>query len=64
MEAELKAWGNSLGIIIPKEVLNELDLRKGDKVEMDLIPKKRIDGFGIAHGARPFEDHDRDHHAF
>ncbi|PIN81686.1 hypothetical protein COV11_01430 [Candidatus Woesearchaeota archaeon CG10_big_fil_rev_8_21_14_0_10_30_7] len=55
VEAVLKEWGNSMGIILPAEKLKELNLKKGDKIEIDLLSKKKIDAFGIAKGAKPFE---------
>lgn len=56
VETEVKEWGNSLGVIIPAEKVRELKLRKGDKVTVEVITKKRIDAFGIARGAPPFEE--------
>ena len=64
MKVELKEWGNSLGVILPSEALKELSLRKGDKVEIDIVAKKRINGFGIAKGARPFEEEKEAHAEF
>jgi len=55
VEVELKEWGNSIGVIVPTEKLKELGLQKGDRVEIDLVQKKRIDGFGICKGAKLFE---------
>ena len=56
VEVELKDWGNSLGVILPKEKLRELKLQKGDVIEIEIIAKKRVDGFGICKGAEPFEE--------
>ncbi len=64
VEVELKEWGNSVGVILPAEKLKELGLRKGDRVEIDLVQKKRIDGFGICKGARPFEEEKEKHNKF
>ncbi len=59
VEVELKQWGNSIGVIIPAEKLKELGLHKGDKIEVDILPKKRIDGFGMCKGGKPFvREHD------
>ena len=63
VEVELKEWGNSTGCILPAEKLKELQLEKGDKIDIEIVRKKRIDGFGICKGANPFheerEGHDR-----
>lgn len=32
IEVELKEWGNSLGVIIPKEVVNNLRVKSGEKI--------------------------------
>lgn len=64
VEVELKEWGNSIGVILPAERLKELDLKKGDKIEVDIIKKKRIDGFGISKGKKPFEEEIESHKEF
>lgn len=64
MKLELKQWGNSIGVILPMEKLKELNLRKGDKVDIDLVPEKRLDGFGLAKGAKPFEEEKEPHPEF
>lgn len=61
IETEVKEWGNSLGIIIPVEKVRELKIKKGDKVSFEVIAKKRLDGFGIAKGARPFKKEPFEH---
>ena len=63
-EVELKKWGNSVGVILPSEVLKELGLEQGDLVEVDIVSKKRINGFGIAHGAKPFTEEEESHPEF
>ncbi len=60
-EVELKEWGNSIGVIIPFEILKELGLQKGDKIDIDIVQKKRIDGFGICKGAKTFEEEKESH---
>jgi antitoxin component of MazEF toxin-antitoxin module len=51
IEAELKEWGNSTGVILPKEELKKLNVKKGDIVLIDVV-KKRIDGFGMDKGRK------------
>ena len=63
LEAEIKQWGNSLGIIIPAEEVKKLKLNSGDTVKISIIKKKKIDGFGMLKGEKfePFKrDKDRD----
>jgi antitoxin component of MazEF toxin-antitoxin module len=55
VEVELKKWGNSLGVILPMDRLRELGLHKGDKVEIDIIGKNMLDGFGMCRGAKTFQ---------
>ena len=64
VEVELKEWGNSIGVILPAEKLKELGLHKGDKVDINVIQKKRVDGFGICRGAKPFEEETDKHDKF
>ncbi|MEK6960725.1 MAG: AbrB/MazE/SpoVT family DNA-binding domain-containing protein [Nanoarchaeota archaeon] len=61
VEVELKSWGNSIGVILPIEALRELGLKRGDRVDIRIIDKKRVDGFGACKGGRPFAE-DRDLH--
>ncbi|MBI2147157.1 AbrB/MazE/SpoVT family DNA-binding domain-containing protein [Candidatus Woesearchaeota archaeon] len=64
MEVELKEWGNSLGIILPAETLREFGVGKGDKIDISIVAKKRIDGFGVCHGAKPFKEDSESHKEF
>lgn len=64
VELELKEWGNSVGVILPAHKLKELDLKKGDKVEIDIVAKRRIDGFGVCRGAKHFEEEKEPHDKF
>ena len=64
LEVQIKEWGNSMGIIIPAEKLKELGLKKGDKIEIDIIKKKRVDGFGICKGVKPFKEEKENHGEF
>lgn len=61
VEVELKQWGHSIGVIFPSDVLKDLDLEKGDTVDVTIVGKKIIDGFGIAKGARSFEEEEEPH---
>ena len=47
-ETKLRAWGNSVGVIIPKEVLKEEGLSINDEVEIILKKKSNPlkDAFG------------------
>jgi bifunctional DNA-binding transcriptional regulator/antitoxin component of YhaV-PrlF toxin-antitoxin module len=49
-EAKVKKWGNSLALIIPKEVAKIEDIGEGDTVKIEVSKEKRIDGFGIWKG--------------
>lgn len=37
MEAKVRKVGNSLGVILPKQITDELHLKEGDKVSIDQI---------------------------
>lgn len=38
-QAKLKAWGNSIGVVLPKEALKEEGLAINDEVEVTLTKK-------------------------
>ncbi len=48
-EAKVKQWGNSMRIILPKEVIKNESLRKEENIEIILIknPPKVKDIFGL-----------------
>jgi antitoxin component of MazEF toxin-antitoxin module len=64
VEVELKEWGNSVGVILPREELRRLGLEKGDSVEIEISLKRRVNGFGIAGGAESFEEEKETHEEF
>ena len=63
-EVQVKEWGNSLGIIIPKEIVKHVDLHKGETIAVDIIKKKRMDGFGMLGGIGKFEEEKEPHEEF
>jgi len=58
-EAKVKKWGNSLALLIPKEIARQEDLNEGDTVKVEVSKEKRIDGFGILKGAPKFSREDK-----
>ena len=57
-ETKIRKWGNSLAMIIPKEITKQEDLNEGDIVKVDISKGKKIDGFGILKGAPKFSRED------
>ena len=43
VEVELREWGHSVGLIVPADKLKELGLKKGDRVDVDIVKKRRMD---------------------
>ena len=54
-ETKLKAWGNSVGIILRKDALKEEGLSVNDEVEVVIKKKSNplIDAFGKLQGFKP-----------
>ena len=47
IEVKVKKWGNSLGIILPKELVNEKNIKINDKINVDIGVKADLsDIFG------------------
>ena len=50
IEVEAKQWGNSVGVIIPKTLIEELKIKPGERilinVEKKENPLKELFGFG------------------
>jgi len=59
---ELKKWGNSLGIIIPKDKVKELGLSEHDIIDLDIVKKEKVSGFGIAEGRVPYKRENASEH--
>lgn len=57
-EVKIKQWGNSLGLIIPKEITKREELNVGDIVKVEISKEKRIDAFGMLKGSSPFGKED------
>lgn len=57
--AVVKKWGNSFGILIKSNVSRKLELKTGEEVSIDIVPKKRFSAFGVLKTKKSFErDHD------
>lgn len=62
-EAKIKQWGNSLALVIPKEIAKLEELNVGDVVKIDISKEKRVDAFGIFKGGPSFSrDDEADSH--
>ena len=57
-ETKIKKWGNSLALIIPKEIAKREELSAGDTVKVDISKEKRVDAFGMFRGAPSFSKED------
>jgi len=57
--AKVRKVGTSLGVLIPKEFIEEQKIKEGEKVEVGLLKENRLKliekAFGSAKGAKPFE---------
>ena len=56
MESKAKKWGNSIGFIIPKDALDDIDVHEGEIIQVDIKTKKKLDGFGLFRKAKPFRE--------
>ena len=57
MKAEIRKMGNSYGILLPKRVVAEYTLQKGEEVEFLIVKKQPLNGFGLLKGKKlkPFK---------
>ena len=44
-KTRIREWGNSLGVVIPKEVILEEDLRPNDHVVISITKKRDLEEF-------------------
>ncbi|MBU4000552.1 AbrB/MazE/SpoVT family DNA-binding domain-containing protein [Patescibacteria group bacterium] len=61
---QAKKWGNSLGVVIPAEIVRKIKLKEGQTLEIKIRLKKRIDAFGRFRGARKFKEEALTHRKF
>ena len=54
-ESKVKRWGNSLGIVISKDLVEEMKLKEGQEVSVDIIQKEKPHAFGIVKKAKSFQ---------
>ncbi len=52
MQGVIKKWGNSYGILIPKELLKEANLKENQTVDVAITPKRKTASklFGLLKG--------------
>ncbi|VVC02741.1 Uncharacterised protein [Candidatus Burarchaeum australiense] len=58
----IRPVGNSFCVILPKNVMNSQKLKKGEEIEVAIMPKRKVslkDLFGTLKGTKPFvREHD------
>lgn len=40
--AKAKEWGNSIGVIIPRDVVEKLNIHPGDEISLDIGKKDKV----------------------
>jgi len=60
-KVNLKISEDSLGILLPKDVIRHNRLSGRDPVKIDIIKSKKIDGYGIFKGAPKFKEDEYEH---
>ena len=58
---EVRKWGNSFGVVIPKDKVAELGLSEKDLIVINILKKEKVSGFGIVAGKKPFEREEPEH---
>ena len=54
MEAKIRRWGSSLGIVFPSEVIRKESLQEGDEIVIGIKKNKSLEGvFGSLRGWDP-----------
>ena len=58
-KAKVRKVGSSLGILIPKEVIEKQKIKEGEEVEVGLLKQRRLEEvlrlIGTAKDTKPFE---------
>lgn len=57
-KAKVRRIGSSLGVLIPKQMIENKKIKEGEEIELSLLKRRKeliSKAFGIAKGAGPFE---------
>lgn len=57
IKVKVRRIGTSLGVLIPKNLIKNKNIKVGEEIEITLLKKRKdliVKFFGIAKGARPF----------
>ena len=58
-KAKVRKVGTSLGVLIPKQVIEEGEIKEGQEVELSLLKRRKLEEvwklIGTAKGTKPFE---------
>ena len=57
--AKTKQWGNSIGIVIPRDLVKDMDIKPDEEICIDITKKKTNvlkEMFGTAKRKRPTEE--------
>ena len=52
-KSKVKRWGNSLGVVLPKTLVEEEELREGEEVEVTV---RKVSDVRSLRGKYPFKD--------
>ena len=53
VKTKVKCWGNSLGIVLPKALVDEEELKEGEEVEVTV---RKVSDVRSLRGKYPFKD--------
>jgi len=55
--AQVRAWGRSVGVVIPKQTVMKTHLKPGDEVKLLILKKKNplVETFGMGSFSKPTE---------
>ena len=58
-KAKVRRVGTSLGVLIPKEIVEEERIKEGQEIELGLLKRRKLEEvwklIGTAKGTKPFE---------
>ncbi|MBI4362455.1 MAG: hypothetical protein HY558_04695 [Euryarchaeota archaeon] len=54
LSVQVRRVGNSLGVLFPKQVVEDMKIQERDVVKVE-IQKEKVSGFGMARGAPPYD---------
>ncbi len=61
LTVKVKKWGELFWDYYPQKALDDLGISVGEVLDVEIVKKRRRNGFGICRGASPYKEEEEPH---